>query len=218
MPPLDEGAFLWMPTTMPHASIGEVLEVVSYQDQAIASVPEVASVTGKIGRAESALDPAPVSMLETLIHYHPEYISDEAGRRVNFRYDRQRGEFARDGDGELIPDPARPAVPAVARSHPEPGGHLGRDRQGGAAARHDQRAQAAAHRNAARDAADGDARLHGHQAARTRPRDSGSHGGGVRATRARSAVRGGRDGQCGPRHRQAVSRDRHRPPPSRATA
>jgi copper/silver efflux system protein len=104
MPPLDEGAFLWMPTTMPHASIGEVLEVVSYQDQAIASVPEVASVTGKIGRAESALDPAPVSMLETLIHYHPEYISDEAGRRVNFRYDRKRGEFVRDGDGELIPD------------------------------------------------------------------------------------------------------------------
>jgi copper/silver efflux system protein len=89
MPPLDEGSFLWMPTTMPHASIGEVLEVVSYQDQAIASVPEVASVTGKIGRAESALDPAPVSMLETVIHYLPEYITDEAGRRVNFRYDRK---------------------------------------------------------------------------------------------------------------------------------
>lgn len=105
MPSLDEGAFLWMPTTMPHASIGEALEVVSYQDQAIASVPEVASVTGKIGRAESALDPAPLSMLETLIHYHPEYISDESGRRVNFRFDRQRGEFVRDADGELIPDP-----------------------------------------------------------------------------------------------------------------
>jgi copper/silver efflux system protein len=104
MPPLDEGAFLWMPTTMPHASIGEVLEVASYQDQAIASVPEVASVTGKIGRAESALDPAPVSMLETLINYHPEYISDAAGRRINFRYDRRSGEYVRDGDGALIPD------------------------------------------------------------------------------------------------------------------
>jgi copper/silver efflux system protein len=105
MPPLDEGAFLWMPTTMPHASIGEVLEVASYQDQAIASVPEVSSVTGKIGRAESALDPAPVSMLETLINYHPEYISDAAGRRINFRYDRRSGEYVRDGAGALIPDP-----------------------------------------------------------------------------------------------------------------
>ena len=104
MPPLDEGSFLWMPTTMPHASIGEALEVVSYQDRAIASVPEVASVTGKIGRAESALDPAPVSMLETVIHYHPEYLTDEAGRRINFRYDRRAGEFLRDADGELIPD------------------------------------------------------------------------------------------------------------------
>ena len=105
MPPLDEGAFLWMPTTMPHASIGEVLEVVSHQDRAIAAVPEVASVTGKIGRADSALDPAPVSMLETLIHYHPEYVTDAAGRRVNFRFDRRQGEFVRDADGELIPDP-----------------------------------------------------------------------------------------------------------------
>jgi copper/silver efflux system protein len=48
---------------------------------------------GKIGRAESALDPAPISMLETVINYKPEYITDEAGRRVNFRYDRGRGEF-----------------------------------------------------------------------------------------------------------------------------
>ena len=106
MPPLDEGSFLWMPTTMPHASIGEVLEVVSYQDRAIASVPEVASVTGKIGRAESALDPAPVSMLETVIHYLPEYVADEAGRRINFRYDRRTDEFERDAAGELIPDPS----------------------------------------------------------------------------------------------------------------
>ena len=105
MPPLDEGSFLWMPTTMPHASMGEVLDVVKYQDQAILSVPEVALVAGKIGRAESALDPAPVSMLETLIHYHSEYRTDEAGRRISFRYDRRSGEFQRDAEGELIPDP-----------------------------------------------------------------------------------------------------------------
>jgi copper/silver efflux system protein len=104
MPALDEGSFLWMPTTMPHASIGEVLEVVSYQDMAIAGIPEVETVTGKIGRAESALDPAPISMLETVINYKPEYISDQAGRRVNFKFDRARGEFVRDDQGELIPD------------------------------------------------------------------------------------------------------------------
>ena len=105
MPPLDEGSFLWMPTTMPHASIGEVLEVMSHQDRAIGAVPEVEMVVGKLGRAESALDPAPISMIETVIHYRSEYRTDEAGRRLNFRYDRRRGEFVRDDEGELIPDP-----------------------------------------------------------------------------------------------------------------
>jgi Cu(I)/Ag(I) efflux system membrane protein CusA/SilA len=105
MPPLDEGSFLWMPTTMPHASIGEGLEVLRHQDMAIAALPEVESVTGKLGRAESALDPAPTTMIETLIAYKPEYATDEAGRRINFRYDRTRGQFARDEEGRLIPDP-----------------------------------------------------------------------------------------------------------------
>lgn len=104
MPALDEGSFLWMPTTMPHASLGEILEVLQYQDLAIASVPEVELVAGKIGRAESALDPAPLSMIESVIHYKPEYITDEAGRRVNFKYDRTNNEFVRDEHGELIPD------------------------------------------------------------------------------------------------------------------
>ena len=104
MPPLDEGSFLWMPTTMPHASLGEVLEVMQYQDQAIASVPEVELVVGKLGRTESALDPAPISMIESVIHYKPEYRVDDSGRRLRFRYDRRAGEFVRDADGELIPD------------------------------------------------------------------------------------------------------------------
>lgn len=73
MPPFDEGAFLYMPTTMPHASIGEVRGMLSTLDAAIAQVPEVDRVVGKLGRAESALDPAPVSMIETLIRYKPEY-------------------------------------------------------------------------------------------------------------------------------------------------
>jgi len=104
MPPLDEGAFLWMPTTMPHASLGEVLEVMQYQDLAMAGVPEVELAVGKLGRVESALDPAPVSMIETVIQYKPEYIEDAAGRRINFKYDRATGAFERDGEGDLIPD------------------------------------------------------------------------------------------------------------------
>jgi copper/silver efflux system protein len=104
MPPLDEGSFLWMPTTMPHASMGEILEVLKYQDLAILSVPEVELVAGKLGRAETALDPAPISMLESVIHYKSEYATDEAGRRINYQYDRRSGEFVRDRHGELIPD------------------------------------------------------------------------------------------------------------------
>lgn len=104
MPPLDEGSFLWMPTTMPHASLGEALEVLKYQDRAIAAVPEVETVVGKIGRAETALDPAPINMIETVIHYRSEYITDEAGRRVRFAYDRRRGEFVRDEAGALVSD------------------------------------------------------------------------------------------------------------------
>jgi Cu(I)/Ag(I) efflux system membrane protein CusA/SilA len=73
MPDLDEGSFLYMPSTMPHAGIGEALDVVQKQDMAIRSIPEVESVVGKIGRVESALDPAPVSMVETVINYLPEY-------------------------------------------------------------------------------------------------------------------------------------------------
>ena len=105
MPPLDEGSFLWMPTTMPHASMGEVLEVMKYQDKAMASVPEVDLVVGKLGRADSALDPAPISMIETVIHYKPEFKTDPSGRRINFQFDRRAGEFVRDEEGELIPDP-----------------------------------------------------------------------------------------------------------------
>ncbi|MFH1613720.1 MAG: efflux RND transporter permease subunit [Planctomycetota bacterium] len=104
MPPLDEGAFLYMPTTMPHASIGEALDVLQKQDTAFQSIPEVGSVVGKIGRAETPLDPAPVSMVETVINYKPEYILDKDGRRIRFRYDKSKDKFVRDENGRLIPD------------------------------------------------------------------------------------------------------------------
>ncbi|WP_333608618.1 efflux RND transporter permease subunit [Arsukibacterium sp.] len=104
MPALDEGAFLLMPSLMPHASIGEALAVLQQQDAAIAAIPEVRSVVGKIGRAETALDPAPLGMIETLIQYHSEFKTDERGRRQYFKYDSKTAEFARDAAGELIAD------------------------------------------------------------------------------------------------------------------
>jgi Cu(I)/Ag(I) efflux system membrane protein CusA/SilA len=105
MPPLDEGSYLLMPTTMPHASIGESLDLLHLQDKAIRAIPEVESVVGKLGRAETPLDPAPISMVETVISYKPEYMTDKAGRRMTFKYDEQGGSFVRDAKGELIEDP-----------------------------------------------------------------------------------------------------------------
>ncbi|MFO7565785.1 MAG: efflux RND transporter permease subunit [Enhygromyxa sp.] len=82
MPPFDEGAFLYMPTTMPHASLGEALDMLSAMDAAIATIPEVDRAVGKLGRVDSALDPAPISMFETIITYVPEYRSEADGSRT----------------------------------------------------------------------------------------------------------------------------------------
>ncbi len=103
MPSLDEGSYLYMPTTMPHASIGEALDVIQKQDMAIRAIPEIDSVVGKIGRADTALDPAPVNMIETVISYKPEYMTDINGRIILFKYDKQNKTFIRE-NGELIPD------------------------------------------------------------------------------------------------------------------
>lgn len=71
MPPLDEGSFLYMPSLLPQAGLGPAMEVNARQDMAMASVPEVESVVGKLGRVESALDPAPIGMIETVILLKP---------------------------------------------------------------------------------------------------------------------------------------------------
>jgi Cu(I)/Ag(I) efflux system membrane protein CusA/SilA len=104
MPPLDEGSYLYMPTTMPHASIGEALDVLQKQDIALNSIPEVDSAVGKIGRAETPLDPAPISMIETVINYKSEYITDESGHRLKFKYDKKNDTFVRDEKEQLIED------------------------------------------------------------------------------------------------------------------
>jgi Cu(I)/Ag(I) efflux system membrane protein CusA/SilA len=67
MPPLNEGDLLYMPTTLPGISITKAKELLQQTDRIIASFPEVHHTFGKIGRAETATDPAPLSMIETTI-------------------------------------------------------------------------------------------------------------------------------------------------------
>jgi Cu(I)/Ag(I) efflux system membrane protein CusA/SilA len=71
MPPLDEGAFLFMPVTMPNVAIEEARQILQKQDAIIAAFPEVVSVLGKAGRADTPTDPAPLSMFETVIVLKP---------------------------------------------------------------------------------------------------------------------------------------------------
>ena len=104
MPPFDEGSFLLMPTTTPHASLGQALEMMQAIDAAVAAIPEVERAVGKLGRAESPLDPAPISMFETVVNYHSEFVLDDAGHIATFRYDAGAAEFVRDDQGQLILD------------------------------------------------------------------------------------------------------------------
>ena len=71
MPPLDEGTLMFMPVTSNSVSLTEAVEIMKKQDAALRSFPEVASVVGKVGRAESPLDPAPINMYETLVALKP---------------------------------------------------------------------------------------------------------------------------------------------------
>ncbi|MGD0397718.1 MAG: efflux RND transporter permease subunit [Syntrophobacteraceae bacterium] len=72
MPPLDEGSLLYMPTTVPGISVTEAQRVLQIQDKILKSFPEVERVFGKAGRAETATDPAPLSMMETVVLLKPQ--------------------------------------------------------------------------------------------------------------------------------------------------
>jgi Cu(I)/Ag(I) efflux system membrane protein CusA/SilA len=71
IPPLDEGDLMYMPTTYPGISIGKAREILQQTDKLIKTVPEVETVFGKMGRAETATDPAPITMMETFIQLKP---------------------------------------------------------------------------------------------------------------------------------------------------
>jgi Cu(I)/Ag(I) efflux system membrane protein CusA/SilA len=118
MPALDEGSFLLMPTSMPHAGIEMNQEYVEILDKRLSAIPEVEIAVGKWGRINSALDPAPVQMFENTINYLPEYILDENGHRMAFKidsddnfllqdgstYNRERDGYQKLSKEQLIPD------------------------------------------------------------------------------------------------------------------
>jgi Cu(I)/Ag(I) efflux system membrane protein CusA/SilA len=109
-PDLEEGSFLFMPIMSYHGSTSEAIEGVQRMDRLIETIPEVEESIGKAGRARTALDPAPLGMLETIVHYKPEFKEDEDGNVLRFRYNPDHpdaGEegFVRDREGQLIRDP-----------------------------------------------------------------------------------------------------------------
>ena len=72
MPPLYEGSLFYMPVTVPGASISEVSKLLRLQDRILKRIPEVSQVFGKAGRADTATDPAPLEMFETVVNLKPE--------------------------------------------------------------------------------------------------------------------------------------------------
>jgi len=103
MPPLYEGDFLYMPTTLPGISVTKAKELLQQTDKIIGSFPEVHHVFGKVGRAETATDPAPLSMIETTIMLKPE--EDWPKRKVKRWYsDMNLPEFLRNTFAWVWPD------------------------------------------------------------------------------------------------------------------
>lgn len=99
MPSLDEGSFLLMPTSMPHSGVEANKDYLQKLDMMVTAIPEVDIVVGKAGRAETAIDPAPMSMFENTISYKSEYVTDINGTKLQFKvndegqYELSNGKF-----------------------------------------------------------------------------------------------------------------------------
>ena len=116
MPSLDEGAFLFMPTTTPSAGVEQNVALLQFLDRAVADIPEVEKVVGKLGRVESALDPAPISMFENIITYKSEYSYDTSGNRT-----RQWREHIKSPDdiwNEIVRQTQHPALTSAPKLQP----------------------------------------------------------------------------------------------------
>ena len=105
MPPLDEGSLLYMPSTMPGISIAEAQKLLQVTDRIIKQFPEVDRVLGKAGRAETSTDPAPLSMLETVITLKPQ-VGVAPRRHLVFRAGRRSG--LKPVFRHITPDPISP--------------------------------------------------------------------------------------------------------------
>ncbi len=97
MPSLNEGSFLLMPTSMPHSGVSYNRKVVGQLDRLLTNIPEVDMTVGKMGRVNSALDPAPISMFENVINYKPEFMTDAYGERLRFKVDEENKFITTDG-------------------------------------------------------------------------------------------------------------------------
>lgn len=104
MPSLNEGSFLLMPTSLPHAGIAENKRVLQQLDMAVATIPEIETVVGKSGRTESALDPAPLSMYENMIQYKSEYMRNSNGKRQRYKVNEDGLFILKDGNLVINPN------------------------------------------------------------------------------------------------------------------
>jgi Cu(I)/Ag(I) efflux system membrane protein CusA/SilA len=86
-----------MPTTMPHAGIEESKNTLQKLDILVANIPEVENAVGKLGRVESAIDPAPISMFENIINYKSEFIVNDEGKPKRFQVDNDNNFVLKDG-------------------------------------------------------------------------------------------------------------------------
>ena len=98
MPPLNEGSFLLMPSTMPHSGVEENIETISLLDKRVTAIPEVDMTVGKWGRAATALDPAPISMYENIVNYKSEYVLDQNGSRIPFKVNDEKQYVLKNGE------------------------------------------------------------------------------------------------------------------------
>ena len=110
MPSLDEGSYLLMPTSMPHSGVEQNLQNIEKLDRRLKGIPEVELAVGKWGRANSALDPAPIQMYENTINYRPEYMLNEDGQRERFKVDR-KGRFVLLGGKTYDPEKEFRVIP-----------------------------------------------------------------------------------------------------------
>src|SRR5690606_9774062 len=121
MPSLNEGSFLLMPTSMPHSGMEANRQILQELDMRVAAIPEVEMVVGKAGRAETAIDPAPISMFENTINYKTEYISDINGTQLQFKVN-ENGHFELNNGDFYNPETMSPEQIDVEQLIPDPNG------------------------------------------------------------------------------------------------